>query len=138
MWEKKKKEIYIHIRSCVIPVVRYSTIDEDLLAKLDSAKSKINIQERFHPPASFEHKAKQQQQQQQVPSSPADPSPDNPPSSSVSGYSTRPLYVGPYNYKTSDYDKPKDYIIATPIPKPIGMNNYPSIVDNDKVSKYRL
>ncbi|XP_046824384.1 uncharacterized protein LOC124426583 [Vespa crabro] len=111
---------------------RYSTIDEDLLAKLDSAKSKIKIQERFNPPASFEHKAKLQQVSSNPPmSSSVDSSPDNPPSSSISGYS-RPVYVGPYNYKTSDYDKPKDYIIDNPISKPIGMDNYPSIMNNDK------
>ncbi|KAL2750550.1 histone-lysine N-methyltransferase set1 [Vespula maculifrons] len=116
---------------CVNTVLRYSTIDEDLLAKLDSTKSKIKIQERFRPPAIFEHSAKQQ-----VPSSPsmsssADSSPDKPPSSSISGYS-RPVYAGPYNLKTTDYDKPKDYIIDNPISKPIGMDNYPSIIEDDK------
>ncbi|KAI4482576.1 hypothetical protein M0804_008429 [Polistes exclamans] len=113
---------------------RYSTIDEELLAKLDSTKSKSKIQDRFHPPASFEHNVKQQivsSGPTPMSSMSADTNPNIPSSSSISGYS-RPIYAGPYSIKTNDYNKPKDYLMDKPISKPIGINNYPSIVTDDK------
>ncbi|KAK2582250.1 hypothetical protein KPH14_004596 [Odynerus spinipes] len=111
---------------------RYSTIDKELLAKLDSTKSKAQIQERFHPPASFEHSAKQVASNPPMPSA-SDSGSDGPPSSAISGYS-RPIYSGTYDFKPSGYDKPKDYLSDKPISKPIGFDSYPSIMVNDKPS----
>lgn len=34
---------------------RYSTLDEEMVAKLDGKASRQQAQDRFHPPASFEH-----------------------------------------------------------------------------------
>ncbi|KAI4502704.1 hypothetical protein M0802_001748 [Mischocyttarus mexicanus] len=87
---------------------RYSTIDEELLAKLDSTRSKSKIQDRFHPPASFEHNSKQQiaSRPSQMSSMSIDARPDvpSPGSSSISAYSRPPYPMDSYKSQIDSFE----------------------------------
>ena len=90
---------------------KYSTIDEEAVAKLDSDFDKKNrAQDRFHPPASFEHALAQANSVRQQSSSQQSSGSQNSGSSNavkvgfpVPSYATLPknIYSSSYDYQTN-------------------------------------
>ncbi|XP_063980298.1 uncharacterized protein LOC135164141 isoform X2 [Diachasmimorpha longicaudata] len=96
------------------PSQQYSTLDKDVLTNLDSRKMEKQAQDRFHPPAPFEHSVAHSnkvkyQEADGPPDSPdfSDP-PEAAPGASSGGYATLPkdAFSDSFDYPPSS--KPKD------------------------------
>lgn len=105
---------------------RYSTLDNDMIAKLDAAIGKKLIQHRFHPPAIFEHN---------IAYANGKPSKGN--SNAESSLKTNsstflgPIFPDMYEYSPSEFLDDESLM-----PKPM-ISKYPS-TDDKKVCKYIL
>ncbi|KAG7205833.1 hypothetical protein KM043_007774 [Ampulex compressa] len=107
------------------PRSRYSTLDRDMIAKLDAASAKKKIQDRYHPTALNGHDSKNSNGGKQQ-MGPIYPTPvihiDDPPNLDPAGQS----FPGIYDYK------PSDFLADKPISKPITSEDY---MDSDIVDK---
>ncbi|XP_015601781.1 DNA-directed RNA polymerase II subunit RPB1 [Cephus cinctus] len=108
---------------------KYSTLDLEMVAKMNSLSGKTRAQERFHPPAIFEHDvAHSNSLKHQADSSDSSDSS----SSSSSSYSDSSDNSGPPNFDNTpvfpgSYDyKPPDYFAMKPMsnPPPSSIDSY--------------
>lgn len=105
---------------------RYSTLDNDMIAKLDATSGKKLIQNRFHPPVNFEHNIAHANGKPQKGTLNTESS-LNLNSSTFLG----PIFSDMYEYSPSEFldDEPL-------VPKPM-ISKYPS-TDDKKVCKYNI
>ncbi|XP_015110796.1 uncharacterized protein LOC107037000 [Diachasma alloeum] len=118
------------------PSQQYSTLDEDMLSNLDARKLKKQAQDRFHPPAPFEHsvahsnKVKYQQADGPPDASEFSDSPGAAAAVSSGGYTTLPKDVYSDSYEYPLTSKPKDTLPSITIDD-YSPNNYnPKPVDS--------
>ncbi|XP_076303333.1 uncharacterized protein LOC143221743 [Lasioglossum baleicum] len=138
---------------------RYSTLDYDMLAKLNGRKQ---LQDRYHPSPIYAFKNKDPAKDPKdsprpvqatrpigPPNSPPSGPPSGPPSSSGFDYLKQPFVDG-YDYKPPDFlndkpiskpseylsdkpmPKPPDYLADKPISKPLSMDDYSDFEISDK------
>ncbi|KAK1132335.1 hypothetical protein K0M31_016443 [Melipona bicolor] len=115
------------------PGGRYSTLDHELIARLNSKKQ---IQDRYHPAPINNFKSKDPPNNVKENSKPASRPSDPPigpsigPSSSDMFDFSKPTFSESYDYKPPDYlsskpiSKPPDYLSDKPISKPMSMDDY--------------
>ncbi|XP_043527893.1 uncharacterized protein LOC122538145 isoform X2 [Frieseomelitta varia] len=115
------------------PGGRYSTLDHELIAQLNSKKQ---IQDRYHPGPINNFKSKDPPNNVKENSKPASRPSDPPtgpsigPSSSDMFDFSKPTFSETYDYKPPDYmsskpiSKPPDYLSDKPISKPMSMDDY--------------
>lgn len=101
---------------------RYSTLDNDMVAKLDATSGKKLIQHRFHPPVVFEHPNRKPQK-----------GTSNTESSLSVNSSTflGPIFSDMYEYSPSEFVDDES-LISKPM-----ISKYPS-TDDKKVCKYNI
>ncbi|XP_029670898.1 uncharacterized protein LOC115240068 [Formica exsecta] len=104
---------------------KYSTLDNDMIVKLDATSGKKLIQHRFHPPVNFEHNIAYANGKPQKGSS-------NTESSLIVNSSTflGPIFSGMYEYSPSEFLDDESLI-----PKPI--SKYPSTDDKKVLDSYK-
>ncbi|XP_043461326.1 uncharacterized protein LOC122497951 [Leptopilina heterotoma] len=89
----------------------YSTLDEEMIAKIKSLHLKKNVQDRFHPPAPFEHVLAHENanRQQNRPSSGGFSNPSaldmrpSPVGPDIT-FTSKPMISGTYDYPPSNFD----------------------------------
>lgn len=105
---------------------RYSTLDNDMIAKLDATVGKKLIQHRFHPPAIFEHNVAYANRK---------PSKGN--SNAESSLNTNSsTFLGPIFPNMYEYSPTKFLDDESLMPEPM-ISKYPS-TDDKKVCKYNI
>ena len=126
-------------------LIRYTTLDHEFLAQLNTKNAKKQIQDRYHPsPLSFKNKDPSNDMKEN--SKPANNRPSGPPSGPPTGPSSsstfdfsKPTFSESYDYKPPDYlsskpiSKPPDYLGDKPISKPMSMDDYADSEISDKV-----
>lgn len=97
--------------------IRYSTLDEEMVSRLDALTARKQAQDRFHPPAVFEHEVAHANVIRQQQANPISSRPSA--SSSSSGPSSPQLdFPGSYDYKPISN------------PAPISIDGYPPAGDS--------
>ncbi|CAD1470058.1 unnamed protein product, partial [Heterotrigona itama] len=123
------------------PGGRYSTLDHELIAQLNSKKQ---VQDRYHPGPINSFKSKDPPNDVKENSKPAS-RPSSPPIGPSIGPSSpdmfdfsKPTFSESYDYKPPDYlsskpiSKPPDYLSDKPISKPMSMDDYANSEISDK------